>query len=104
MKLQRAAMLCFGSYCQRAMHSWLHAVWLRRTLRRGLQSHEVVVLHQCAPQDIQSLVRCPPASTRKGAHIDRLSGYCGLVCRCVADARLDLLAGCGIGYVLDPVT
>lgn len=103
-KLQRAAMLCFGSYCQRAMHSWRHAVWLRRTLRRGLQSREVVVLDQCASQDIQSLVRCPPASTRKGAPIDRLSGYCGLVCRCVADARLDLLAGCDIGYVQDPPT
>ena len=73
-KLQRAAMLYFGSYCQRAIHSWRHAVWLRRTLRRGLQSHEVVVLDQCASQDIQSLVRCPPASTRKGAPIDRLSG------------------------------
>lgn len=47
-KLQRAAMLCFGSYCQRAMGSWRHAVWLRRTLRRALESHEVVLLDQCA--------------------------------------------------------
>ena len=45
MKLQKAAMLCFGSYCMRAMHSWRHAVWLRRSLKRGLESHEVLDSH-----------------------------------------------------------
>jgi hypothetical protein len=48
--MQRAAMLCFRSYCQRAMHSWRHAVGLQRTLKRGLESHEVVVLEVCLPE------------------------------------------------------
>ncbi len=54
MKLQKAAMLCFGSYCMRAMHSWRHAVWLRRLLKRGLESHEVCASHPASTMCIDA--------------------------------------------------
>lgn len=68
-KLQKAAVLCFGSYCMRAMHSWRQAVSLRRLLKRGLQFHQVLITLPV----IQHIQKCSDGFPSQQSH-----------CRCAA--------------------